>query len=146
MKLHRSILACGILSLLIFPAFTFSAFGQATSSDQSKSHERNTPQSRDVANGNVSEELNPGIVVEEVKKNSEGERAGLREGDILLSWRRGDAKGVFESPFDLYTIAIEQAAYGEVTLEGIRGMEKRHWLLGWNIWGIEGRPNFTTSI
>jgi hypothetical protein len=46
-------------------------------------------------------ELKAGVAVESIAKNTEGERAGLAEGDIILSWSRGDAKGQVESPFRL---------------------------------------------
>jgi len=51
-------------------------------------------------------QLKPGIVVEEVTKNSEGEKAGLQQNDILLTWSRGDAKGEIKSQFDLSGIEI----------------------------------------
>jgi len=38
----------------------------------------------------VEPQLLPGVVVEKIEKNSEAEKAGLREGDVLLSWIRGD--------------------------------------------------------
>src|SRR6266849_3707010 len=38
-------------------------------------------------------ELGRGVVIEAVKKNSEAEKAGLQEGDILLHWARGTAQG-----------------------------------------------------
>jgi hypothetical protein len=85
-------------------------------------------------------QLKPGIVVEGIEKNSEGDRAGLRAGDLLLSWSRGDAKGEIQSPFDLSDIEIEQAPRGTVTLEGYSGTDKRLWLLGPTSWGIEARP------
>jgi len=36
-------------------------------------------------------------VVESVAKYSEGEKAGLQVGDVLLSWSRDDAKGEIQS-------------------------------------------------
>ena len=59
-----------------------------------------------------------GIIVEEVTKGSEAEKAGLQEGDVLMRWIRGDAKGEIESPFDIAWIEIEQTQRGVVTLEG----------------------------
>ncbi len=85
-------------------------------------------------------QLKPGIVVEKIAADSAAERAGLKEGDVLLKWSRGDVKGEFESPFDLSDMEIEQAPGGTVTLEGSSGAERRVWLLGAANWEIETRP------
>src|SRR5215510_1307483 len=66
-------------------------------------------------------QLKPGVVVEEVAKYSEAEKAGLQEGDILLNWRHGDGNDDIRSPFDLSKAEIEEAPRGKVTLGGIRG-------------------------
>lgn len=84
-----------------------------------------------------------GIVVERVSKNTQAEKAGVRPGDILLNWKRGDAKGEFESPFDLSHVFFEQAPRGPVTLNVVRGSERRTWSFGSDTWGISARPNFT---
>jgi CHAT domain-containing protein/Tfp pilus assembly protein PilF len=146
MKLRRSILACSILSLLIFSALAFPVFAQTESSDQTKPHGQTTTQSEDVASASISEELKPGIVVERVEKNSESEKAGLKQGDLLLSWSRGDVKGEIQSPFDLSDIEIEQAPRGNVILEGFRDTEKRTWTLGPDDWDIKARPNFPQNL
>src|SRR5712691_428202 len=89
-----------------------------------------------------------GIIVEEVTKSSEAEKAGLQEGDVLLRWIRGDAKGEIESPFDIAWIEIEQTQRGVVTLEGSRANQKRLWTLetgNWN-WGLKARPNFPRNL
>jgi CHAT domain-containing protein/Tfp pilus assembly protein PilF len=91
-------------------------------------------------------QLKPGVVVEEVTKYSEAEKAGIEEADVLLNWSRGDAKGDIESPFDLSLIEIEQAPRGDVTLEGLRGSEKRTWTIGPDQWGIKARPNLPQAI
>jgi CHAT domain-containing protein/Tfp pilus assembly protein PilF len=80
------------------------------------------------------------VVIESVAKNSEGEKAGFAEGDILLSWSRGDAKGQIESPFDLSGVEMEQEPRGAVTLEGTRGARKQTWMIGPDKWGIQTRP------
>jgi len=82
------------------------------------------------------------VAVDAVKKDLEADRAGLQDGDILLSWAASDAKGEIESPFDLPRIEIEQAPRGTVTLEGLRGTEKRVWVLGPGNWGVHVWPNF----
>jgi CHAT domain-containing protein/tetratricopeptide (TPR) repeat protein len=152
MKLRRSILACGILCSLIFAFLVFPVFAQISPSaqtkppDLTKSIDQTTTQSGDVTSKGISEELKPGIVVEKIEKNSEGERAGLREGDVLLNWNRGDAKGVLESPFDLLAIEIEQAPRGPVALVGYRDAEKRIWTLGQNDWYVKTRPAFSGDL
>src|SRR5713226_9444747 len=52
------------------------------------------------------QDLKPGVVVEEVKKNSAADQARIQAGDVILSWSRGDAKGQIESPFDVSLIEI----------------------------------------
>src|SRR5260370_32683796 len=99
-----------------------------------------------VTTGHVWAHLKPGIVVESVAKYSEAEKAGLQEGDLLLSWSRGDAKGEIESPFDLSGTEIEQAPRGNVTLKGFRGAQKRVWELGPDDWGVKTRPNLPQNL
>jgi CHAT domain-containing protein/tetratricopeptide (TPR) repeat protein len=88
----------------------------------------------------------PGVVVEDVVHRGEGEKAGLREGDILLTWSRGDRKGDIHSPFDLAEIESEQEPLGMVKLEGLRGTEKQVWCLGATNWGLATSPNFSNSF
>jgi hypothetical protein len=77
-----------------------------------------TPRPGEVTNPCAAAQLKQGLVVESVAKNSEGEKAGLTEGDIILSWFRGDAKGTIELPFDLSEVETEQEPRGRVTLVG----------------------------
>ena len=73
-----------------------------------------------------------GIVVEEVGKHSALEKAGLRPGDVLYSWKRlpappanpEPAEGIFESVFDWMELEIEQAPRGVVRLVGERDGEE----------------------
>lgn len=92
------------------------------------------------------EELRSGVVVEKVAKNSEAERAGIREGDVIQGWSRSEASGEIQSPFDLSITETEQAPRGVVKLEGQRGAEKQNWSLGPDHWGVETRPNFQESL
>jgi CHAT domain-containing protein/Tfp pilus assembly protein PilF len=87
-----------------------------------------------------------GVVVESLLSKFEGERVGLQNGDVLLAWARGDAKGDINSPFDLPYIRLEQASRGTVQLEGLRGLEKRTWTLSSDSWGIIARPNFQGDL
>lgn len=88
------------------------------------------------------EALRPGVVVEEVAKYSEADKAGLQEGDIVLTWGRGDAKGEINSPFTLYQVEIEQAPIGTVSLKGLRKDSPRTWTVGPDSWRTKVRPNF----
>ncbi|HTC94175.1 MAG TPA: tetratricopeptide repeat protein [Terriglobales bacterium] len=91
-------------------------------------------------------EIMPGVVVEQIVPHSESEQGGLHEGDVLLSWSRGDDKGEIASPFDLSWTEIEQAPLGTVKLEGLRGTEKQVWSLGPSDWGLRTRPNFSARL
>ncbi|HEX2222811.1 MAG TPA: hypothetical protein VHN15_01250, partial [Thermoanaerobaculia bacterium] len=78
----------------------------------------------------------PGLMVEEVRPGTAGQKAGLLPGDILVSWRRGPAAeaalpvaGELALPFDLAEVFLEQMPRAEVTLLGRRGAEERSWVL-----------------
>ena len=95
----------------------------------------------------VAAQTSSGIVVEEAEKLAGGERAGLQAGDIILQWHRGGTvQGEFLSPFDLSEVEIEQAPLGTVTIEGLRGTEKKLWVLGPSRWSIEARPNLLEDL
>ena len=87
------------------------------------------------------EELNPGVIVESVAKNSEAEKAGLAEGDVILAWARGNVKGGIRSPFDLPELELEQKPRGQVTLSGLRGSVAQAWPMGAERWGLVTDPN-----
>jgi len=91
-------------------------------------------------------EIRQGLVVESVAKNSEGEKAGLAQGDIVLGWSRGDAKGKIESPFDLSEIETEQEPRGPVTLVGTRTAVKQSWVIGPDKWDIQARPDLQGNL
>ncbi len=80
------------------------------------------------------------VIVERVIRGSEGDVAGLREGDIIGDWVRGDGHGEIQSPFALTAIEIEQAPRGVVTLQGSRQAATQVWKLGSHRWGLEARP------
>src|SRR5437762_5756370 len=92
------------------------------------------------AGGRLFAESGHGVKVEQVAEKSAATVAGLQEGDVIISWRRGDANGEIESPFDLRVVEIEQRPRGSVTLTGFRGDEKRQWELGANDWSVSARP------
>jgi CHAT domain-containing protein/L,D-peptidoglycan transpeptidase YkuD (ErfK/YbiS/YcfS/YnhG family)/Tfp pilus assembly protein PilF len=95
------------------------------------------------ADTGLQRDIELGVVVERIDKGFEADKAGIREGDILLGWSYGNNKGQFESPFDLSTIEMEQGPLGSVTLEGMRGSERLVWALGPDAWGVDARPNFS---
>ncbi|HLQ51477.1 MAG TPA: tetratricopeptide repeat protein, partial [Terriglobales bacterium] len=74
------------------------------------------------------------------------QKAGLQKDDLLLHWKRGDLRGDFESPFDLYYVAREQAPRGQVSIEGFRGQQERVWVIGEMLEGITGRPNLNEPV
>jgi len=86
-----------------------------------------------------------GFVVEEVAKGSPGEEVGIRSGDRIVAWSRAAAppanpqaqEGVFESPFDLIELGLEQAPRGAVTLVAAGG---RRWTLPPLPFGLTVRP------
>lgn len=121
-----------LLRLTLIPAVLFLAssfFCQSTSSTAAGVKQRQ-----------------PGIVVYRVGKGSEAEKNGLKEGDILLRWTRGDANGSFESPFELSYIEVEQRPRGTVTITGSRGDEQHVWKMGDDIWGVFARPNLSGDL
>jgi CHAT domain-containing protein/Tfp pilus assembly protein PilF len=90
--------------------------------------------------------FNKGLVVEAVAEHSEGARAGLVEGDLLLGWSRGDTNGAFKSPFDLLTVETEQAPRGLVTFNGKRNTTDRTWVIGPDRWSVRVRPSLPASV
>ncbi len=81
-----------------------------------------------------------GIVIERVNRYSEAELAGLRPGDTVQRWRRGDATGVIQTPFDLWRLEYEEAPVGLVLLDGASNNQVYTWKLGQGDWGINARP------
>lgn len=76
----------------------------------------------------LAEESGPGVVVEEVGKESALEKAGLRPGDLLLAWERQPdppanpqgGQGEIRTTFDWLWVKTEQAPRGGVRLRGER--------------------------
>jgi CHAT domain-containing protein/tetratricopeptide (TPR) repeat protein len=87
--------------------------------------------------------IEPGLVVESVVRGRQADKLGVRPGDIMRGWRRGDAKGVFDSPFSPAFVAIDQASRGLVTVHGSRGMQSRTWIFQSDSWGVQTRPNLS---
>jgi CHAT domain-containing protein/tetratricopeptide (TPR) repeat protein len=88
-----------------------------------------------------------GAMVEEVTKGYAAERVGIRPGDLLLSWSRGDDySGPVRSPFDLGRLELEQAPRGVVTLYGTRGGGRQEWVLPPSRWGLRARPHLPEAL
>jgi len=86
-----------------------------------------------------------GVVIVSTATYSEARNAGVKPGDVLLSWSRGTSEGAIQSPFDLMRLEIEQAPFRTVTIYGLSGSQKRTWILGQGDWAIKARPNFTDA-
>lgn len=82
----------------------------------------------------------PGVAVESVAPQGAGARAGLREGDILLSWRRAAAGGPLRSCADFAAAEVEQAPRGPVELQVLRGLKVSAVALSPGEWQVEVLP------
>jgi CHAT domain-containing protein/Tfp pilus assembly protein PilF len=102
----------------------------------------------------VSDNLNPGVLVEKVAKSSEAADAGLAAGDIILRWSRDDNSGTIDSPLDLSKVELEQVPLGKVTLAGKSGNKDKTWTwiesktfaMREGGWGITTRPNLMAHL
>jgi CHAT domain-containing protein/Tfp pilus assembly protein PilF len=91
-----------------------------------------------------------GVVVEEVSKNSAGEKVNIQPGDILLSWERPasppanpeKAEGKIESVFDWMWLEMEQGPRGMVKVSGERDGQEITFEVPLGNWGIKVRPPF----
>lgn len=88
------------------------------------------------------------VAVEKVEPNGAGARAGLRPGDLLLSWRRKaappanpeEAGGPIRSCTEFPVIEVEQAPRGPVELRLARGKETLSVEMPPGSWDIAVRP------
>jgi CHAT domain-containing protein/Tfp pilus assembly protein PilF len=105
------------------------------------------------ASGRSKASLPSGVVVEEVGKDSAGERAGIKPGDVLLSWVRlsnspanpKEARGKIKSPFDLADVEVEQAPRGEFKLSGARSGRAFSVSVPPGEWKIQARPQMSAK-
>ena len=86
-----------------------------------------------------------GLVVEKVDVGSVAEEAGVKAGDILLTWERAAVRGEpavrapLRSTFDLDMVANE-ASRAAVRLSGLRLGKPLSWRMDEGQWGIDARP------
>lgn len=89
----------------------------------------------------------PGVV-ESVEPGGAAEKAGLKPGDVLLSWERAasppanpePAKGKFDTPFDLLDAKIEQAPRGKFEVSGLREGKAFKAEIPPGKWQVKARP------
>ncbi len=81
-----------------------------------------------------------GVIVESVDKDSEGEKLGIKPGDVIDGWVRSTERGTIDSPFDFSWVEIEQKPRGSLSLEGHRGKEKQSWKFMTDQFGLKVRP------
>jgi CHAT domain-containing protein/Tfp pilus assembly protein PilF len=87
-----------------------------------------------------------GVVVEQLTNGGSAQKAGLRLGDVLLTWDNGERTGQIDSPFALRFIGFEHGWQGALRIEGLRGRTKKVWTLQSLPWGLDTRPNFSGSL
>ena len=89
-----------------------------------------------------------GVVVESAEKGGAAEKAGLKPGDVMLSWERvanppanpKGARGKFETPFDVLEAEIEQAPRGRFEVTGRRGGETLRVEIPQGKWQLKALP------
>ena len=93
-----------------------------------------------------------GIVVESAVPGYEAAKAGIRAGDVLVSWDRAanppsnpaSANGFFDSPFDVDEIRFEQGPRARtLTLGLMRDGNRIAVRIGQYPWRLETRPRFS---
>ena len=95
-----------------------------------------------------------GVVVESVGAGSSLEKAGIRAGDVLLSWKRlanppanpEAAEGVVTSYFDWLEFVMEQVLRGTVVLGGQRDGEPKEFTVEPGHWEVEVRPGLPQAF
>jgi CHAT domain-containing protein/Tfp pilus assembly protein PilF len=91
-------------------------------------------------------QVQDGTLVGAVARGKQADKAGLRPGDILFSWKGESARGNLESPFALEEVEAEWGARGAIILTGIRSGSAQTWKLGSGDWGLETHPRLPASL
>ena len=95
-----------------------------------------------------------GVVVEEVGKGSSGEKAGIKPGDVLVSWEsigstpadQKAARGRLASWFDFNEMGIEQLPRGAVRIEGLRDKASVSFEVNPGEWNTRGRCEMPANV
>ena len=82
----------------------------------------------------------PGVVVDDVTKGSAAEKAGLKPGDVLVSWSGPAVQGALASIFDYWDLQEEQMPRGPVALTGRRDGPETSWTIPPGPSGLTVRP------
>jgi CHAT domain-containing protein/tetratricopeptide (TPR) repeat protein len=85
-----------------------------------------------------------GVVVESVDVGSPPGKAGIRSGDVLLSWERAanppsnpaPARGDLATPMDLEEVCIEESDRGNLTILGLRNSQRLAFQIPAGIWDV----------
>src|SRR5215218_6952811 len=86
------------------------------------------------------------VVLEEVLPGSALEKAGLRPGDLVLSWEREEGRGEILTPFDWMWMKTEQAPRGIVRLRGERDGAAISFEVPKGVWDGRVRPRTTSKL
>ncbi|MCP4658250.1 MAG: CHAT domain-containing protein [bacterium] len=95
-----------------------------------------------------------GVVVDEVGQGSALEKAGVKAGDVLLSWERPahppadpeGARGEIESVFDWMWLQVEQAPRGTVVLLGEREGKEECFTVPMGLWDAQVRAGMPPAL
>jgi len=89
----------------------------------------------DIQLGTIATEPH-GVPIFEVIEGSTAEKAGLQAGDILESWQRGDASGLFNWPHEVVRVVYEESNRGQVRVSVLRDGERHTVRLSGHSWGV----------
>ena len=95
-----------------------------------------------------------GVVVESVKKDSPVDKAGLRAGDVLLTWEREAnppanpeaAHGELRNPFDAWALEVEQKPRGTVRFSLRRDGERLTLAMPAGNWSYGVKPELEAPL
>jgi CHAT domain-containing protein len=99
-----------------------------------------------VASAASSAPAGDGVVVDGVALGGMGKRAGVREGDVFLAWRRAPGSGgEVRDPWTLARVETEESPLGTIRLEGQRGGRPLVVHIQPGEWEIELRPRLSAE-